>query len=172
MSSLSMYNAVSVLPRLLDNLIHMLRLGEDNAKERGIEPEVFINARLAPDMWPLAKQVQTVAELSKMAPYRIADQTPPSYEGFPDSFEACYAVLNRAKADIAKLSREDLDGQEDRAFTLEMGPKKIKMDFTGISYFSGFSLPNIHFHSATVYNILRANGVPLGKVDYFGGAMN
>ena len=168
MSTLSMSNAVSALPTMLGNLEHVLRKAEANAQERGIEAEVFLNARLAPDMWPLKKQVQTCAELAKNAPYRIAGSDAPSYEGHPETFEECYALLVKAKADIAKVSASDLDGKESREFSLKMGPRE--MDFTGISYLSGFSVPNIYFHMTTVYNILRHNGVPLGKFDFFGGA--
>lgn len=168
MSQLSMSNAVSALPRLLDNLIHLLRKAQADAEARGIEESVFINARLAPDMWPLSRQVQTCAELAKNAPYRIAGIEPPSYEGFPASFAECHAVLNKAKADIANVSAANLDGKEAREFSVKMGPRG-EMDFTGISYLSGFTLPNVHFHITTVYNILRHNGVALGKFDYFGG---
>ena len=168
MSELSMSNAVSALPRQLDNLAHILRKAEANAEERGIDASVFLNARLAPDMWPLAKQVQTVAELAKNAPYRVAGQDAPSYEGHPTSFAECHDVLEKAKADIAKISAADLDGKEAREFTVKMGPRG-DVEFTGISYVSGFTIPNVHFHLTTVYNILRHNGVPLGKVDYFGG---
>ena len=168
MSKLSMSNAVSALPTMLSNLEHVLRKAEANAAERGIEADIFLNARLAPDMWPLKKQVQTVAELAKNAPYRIAGTDAPSYEGHPESFAECYDVLAKAKADIAKVSAADLDGKEGREFSLKMGPRE--MDFTGISYLSGFTVPNVYFHMTTVYNILRQNGVPLGKFDYFGGA--
>lgn len=168
MSTLSMSNAVSALPIMLGNLEHVLKKAEANAQERGIEAEVFLNARLAPDMWPLKKQVQTVAELAKNAPYRIAGTDAPSYEGHPETFEDCYAVLAKAKADIGKVGAADLDGKEAREFSLKMGPRE--MDFTGISYLSGFTIPNVYFHMTTVYNILRHNGVPLGKFDYFGGA--
>lgn len=168
MSQLSMSNAMSALPTMLGNLEHLLRKAEANAEERGIDAEVFLNARLAPDMWPLKKQVQTCAELAKNAPYRVAGTDAPSYEGQPESFVECYDVLAKAKADIAKVSAADLDGKEGREFSLKMGPRE--MDFTGISYLSGFTVPNVYFHMTTVYNILRHNGVPLGKFDYFGGA--
>lgn len=171
MSELSMYKAVDALPRLLGNLEHVLKLAEKNAEERGIEPSIFLQARLAPDMWSLAQQVQASAELAKNAPYRIAGQKPPSYEGHPESFEACYAVLERARTDIKAVPREDLDRKEGREFTLKMGPNQLEMNFTAISYLSGFTLPNVYFHVTTVYNILRHNGVPLGKRDFFGGVL-
>jgi len=168
MSKLSMSNAAAILPTMLDNLEHLLRKAEANAQERGIDAEVFLNARLAPDMWPLKKQVQTCAELAKNAPYRIIGTDAPSYEGHPETFEECYAVLAKAKADIDNIPEEDLDGKEGREFSLQMGPRE--MNFTGISYLSGFTIPNVYFHMTTVYNILRHNGVPLGKFDFFGGA--
>jgi len=168
MSILSMSNAIQALPRQLDNLAHLLRKAEANADERGIDADVFMNARLAPDMWPLAKQVQTCAELAKNAPYRIVGTVPPSYDGQPSSFAECYAVIEQAKADMAKVSASDLDGKEAREFSVKMGPRG-EMDFTGISYLSGFTIPNVFFHVTTVYNILRHNGVPLGKIDFFGG---
>ena len=168
MSKLSMSNAVSSLPNILKNLEHVLRLAEANAEERGIDAEVFLNARLAPDMWPLKKQVQTCAELAKNAPYRIVGSEPPNYEGHPESFAECYDVLHKAKADIAKIAATDLDGKEGREFSLKMGPRE--MNFTGISYLSGFTVPNVYFHMTTIYNILRHNGAPLGKLDFFGGS--
>ena len=166
MSKLTMPQAISSLPRLLDNLAHILRKAEENAKSRDIAPEVFLNARLAPDMWALNKQVQTMAELCKNAPYRVAGLKAPSYEGVPESFEEAYALLERAKADIAKVSEADLEGKEGRSFTIKLSHRE--MDYTGMSYFQGFTIPNVHFHSTTIYNILRQNGVPLGKIDYFG----
>ena len=170
MSILSMSNAMGALPRQLDNLAHLLRKAEVNASERGIDETVFMNARLAPDMWPLAKQVQTCAELAKNAPFRIAGMEPPSYDGHPTRFAECYAVIDQAKADMAKVTPADLDGKEGREFSVKMGPRG-EMDFTGISYLSGFTVPNILFHVTTIYNILRHNGVPLGKVDFFGGKL-
>ncbi|WP_233353553.1 DUF1993 domain-containing protein [Hellea balneolensis] len=168
MSQPTMSNAMSALPNMLGNLEHVLRKAEANAQERCIDAEVILNARLAPDMWPLKKQVQTVAELAKNAPYRVSGKEAPNYEGHPETFEECYAVLAKAKSDIAKVPAADLDGKEAREFSLQMGPRE--MDFTGISYFSGFIIPNTYFHMTTVYNILRHNGVPLGKFDFFGGA--
>ena len=167
MTLLSMPNAVSALPRQLKNLEHILRKAQAHAEDKGIDEAVMLDARLALDMWPLKKQVQTVAELCKNAPYRIAGIDAPSYEGHPESFDECYAVLAKAAADMAKVSSADLDGKEGREFSLKMGPRE--MDFTGISYLSGFIIPNVHFHITTCYNILRHNGVALGKIDFFGG---
>jgi hypothetical protein len=167
MPKLSMYNAVDALPRLLSNMEHILKKGEANAKDREIDPDVFLNARLAPDMLPLKKQVKIAAELAKNAPYRIAGIEAPNYDTSPETFEEAYELLARARKDCKAVSEADLNGKENREFSVKMGP--TERDFTGISYLSGFSLPNVHFHVTTAYNILRHNGVPLGKADYFGG---
>ncbi len=163
---LSMSNAVAALPRALSNLEHVLRKGEADATARGIDPQIFMDTRLTPDMWPLKKQAQTVCELAKNGPYRIAGQTPPDYQTVVESFEDAYALIARAKTDIAAVTSDQLDGQEGREFSLKMGPRE--MEFTGISYLSGFTLPNIYFHMATAYNILRQNGTALSKPDFFG----
>ena len=168
MSQLSMYNAVDALPRLLSNMEHILKKGEVNAKEREIDPEVFLNARLSPDMLPLKKQIQIAAELVKNAPYRIAGLEAPDYDTTPETFEQAYALLARARKDCKAVSEANLNGKESREFTMKM--RGNVREFTGITYLSGFSLPNVHFHVTTSYNILRHNGVPLGKIDYFGGS--
>jgi len=168
--TLSMYNAcIPMLDRTLSNLEYVLKKGEANAKERDIDPFVFLNARLAPDMHPLKKQVQFVASLAKNCPHRIIGSEAPVYEETEETFEELYALIAKARKEITKFKEEDLDGKEDREFSLEIGP--MNMDFTGISYYSGFILPNIMFHCTTTYAILRHNGVPLGKFDFFGGGM-
>ena len=170
MSELSMSKAVSALSEILGNLEHIIRKGEANAKERGIDPDVFLNARLAPDMHPLYKQVLMVCDLAKMAPYRIAALKPPVYDDSERTYEELYALMKKAKADVKAVKAEDLDGQENYEFTIKLGPRG-DTTFTGIAYLSWFTIPNLHFHCTTAYNILRQNGVPLGKIDYFGGGL-
>ena len=80
MSTLSMSNAISALPKIIGSLEHILRKAEQNAEERGIDMDVLLNSRLAPDMHPLYKQVLMVCDMAKMAPYRIAGLTPPKYD--------------------------------------------------------------------------------------------
>ena len=170
MSQLSMSNAVSALPKLLGNLEHILRKGAANAEERGIDMDVFLNSRLAPDMHPLYKQVLMVCDLAKMAPYRIAGLTPPKYDDNERTLEELYALIEKAKADVTAVTADQLDGREDVEFMVKMGPRG-EMPFTGIVYLSSFTLSNLHFHITTAYNILRHNGVPLGKFDFFGGSL-
>ena len=170
MPTLSMSDAVSALPKLLGNLEHILRKGEANAAERGIDMDVFLNARLAPDMHPLYKQVLMVCDMAKMAPYRIAGLTPPKYDDSERTLEELYGLIAKAKADVTAVTAEQLDGREDETFTIKMGPRG-DVEFTGSVYLSAFTIPNLYFHITTAYNILRNNGVPLGKFDYFGGGL-
>ena len=170
MSKLSMSNAVSALPRLLGNLEHILRKAEADAKDRSIDMNVFLNARLAPDMHPLYKQVILLCDLAKMAPYRIAGLTPPSYDESERTIEELYSLIERAKVDIAAVTSDQLDGREGVEFMIKLGPQG-EVPITGIAYLSGFTLPNLYFHLTTTYNILRHNGVGLGKFDFFGGKL-
>lgn len=170
MSKLLMSNAVGALPKLVGNLEHILRKAEANAEDRGIDMNVFLNSRLAPDMHPLYKQVLMVCDLAKMAPYRIAGLTPPKYDDSERTLEELYALIEKTKADIAAVTPDQLDGREAVEFMVKLGPRG-EVPFTGIVYLSAFTIPNLHFHVTTAYNILRHNGVPLGKFDYFGGGI-
>jgi len=160
MSQLSMSNAISALPKILGSLEHILRKAEQNAEERGIDMDVFLNSRLAPDMHPLYKQVLMVCDMAKMAPYRIAGLTPPKYDDSERSLKELYGLIEKAQT----------EGREGVEFMVKLGPQG-EVPFTGIVYLSAFTIPNLHFHLTTAYNILRHNGVPLGKVDYFGGGL-
>ncbi len=168
--SFSMYETcVPTLDRLMGNVEHILKKGEANATERGIEPEIFLNARLAPDMYSLTKQIQTLASLAKNCPHRIVGTEPPVFEEDEKTFADLYALIEKTRKEIDGFSKSDLDGKEEREFTIKLGPMDV--DFTGLAYFSKFTLPNVMFHSATAYNILRHNGVPIGKFDFFGGSL-
>jgi len=168
--SLSMYNlSIPVLDKALTSLAHILKKGEEDARQRDIDAEVFLNARLAPDMYPLKKQIQVVASLIKNCPHRIAGSEPPVYEETEETFEELFGLIDKTRQELAKFSAQDLDGKEERTFSVKLGPMDV--DFTGITYLQGFTLPNVYFHNSAAYNILRHNGVSLGKFDFFGGTL-
>jgi len=167
----SMYNAsVPVLHRLLDNLEHILKTGEANAKERDLDPSIFLNARLAPDMANLIKQVQFATSLIKNCAHRISATQPPVFEETEESFTDLYATIERARGEVSKCTADNVNAKEHSTFTVQLGP--MEREFSSLSYLSGFTLPNVYFHITTAYNILRQNGVPLGKMDFFGGKMD
>ena len=168
MSGISFYqSSLPTLDRALANMEHVLKKGEANAKERGIEPDVFITARLAPDMQTLAGQVDIATSLIKAVPHRLTGTTPPVYDEPLDTFEALYARIAKARAEIGGYDATQIDPTMTRRFEVPLGPNK--REFVGAEYVHGFILPNVYFHCTTAYNILRHNGVPLGKLDFFGG---
>lgn len=166
-----MYNAsVPVLNRQLDNLEHILKKGEQNAAKREIEPSVFLNARLAPDMQNLIGQVRIATSLIKNCAHRISATQPPVFEDTEETFADLFATIARARDEVGKCKEDTVNENENNVFTVKLGP--MEREFTSLSYLSGFTLPNVYFHITTAYNILRSNGVPLGKVDFFGGKMD
>jgi hypothetical protein len=167
-SGLSFYqSSLPVLDRALVNLEHVLKKGEANAKERGIEPDVFVNDRLAPDMLTLGGQVNVATSLIKACPHRLVGTEPPVYDEALDSFDALYARIAKTRTELARYGATDIDSMMTREFTVQLGPNE--REFTGLDYVHGFIIPNTYFHCTTAYNIFRKNGVPLGKLDYFGG---
>lgn len=168
MTPLSLYNAsIPGLDRIMGNLLHILKTGEAHAAEHGLDPQDYLQARLAPDMFTLIGQVQVATSLAKACPFRITGQEPPVYDDDQASFDDLYARIAQTRSDINRFTPDQINGLEAREFSVKLGPKM--RDFTAISYLSGFIIPNVYFHITTSYNILRFKGVPLGKGDYFGG---
>jgi hypothetical protein len=151
---------------MLKNLTAILEKAEAFAKERDIEPEVLVNWRLAPDMLPLANQIQIAADFAKGTTARLAGAQVPSY---PDE----ETTLAELKARIAKTVKfvegfkpKDIDGSETRDITLTVGGQEMR--FKGEPYLVHFALPNFYFHVTTAYDILRRCGVDIGKRDFIG----
>lgn len=160
----------SVIPPLihgLKNLSGILAKAQADADARKIAPDVFINARLAPDMFPLSRQLQIATDIVKACPSRLSGTDVPSYEDNETTFEELQARIAKTVAHLESFTPEQLDGAEGRdiRFQRRNGPD---WEFKGADYVSRFVLPNFYFHVTTVYAILRHNGVPLGKADYLG----
>ncbi|MET0540803.1 MAG: DUF1993 domain-containing protein [Variovorax sp.] len=167
--SLTIYDAsVTVFLHNLKQLSHLLDKGEAHAKEKGIDPATLVNAKLAEDMRPLSFQIQSASDASKLAVVRLTGTKAPS---FPDT-ETTFAELQKRIADtreyLQSVPREAFVGSEDRKFMMKVGPGE--MEFTGQPYLLHFALPNFFFHVTTAYDILRHNGVQIGKRDYLGRA--
>ena len=166
--SISMYQAsLPVLVRGMTNLQVILGKAEAHAAEKQIDPSVLINARLAPDMLPLLRQVYIVSDTAKGCAARLAGIEAPKYEDVEQTFDELQARLQKTIDYLKEFKPEQIDGSEERAITLKMRSGAI--EFTGLSYLLGFVLPNFYFHVTTAYDILRHNGVELGKLDYLGG---
>lgn len=165
--TLSMYQASApVFIRMLGNLRDILQKGAAYAEARKIEPTVLVQDRLAPDMFPLARQVQIASDMAKGCVARLAGVESPKYEDSEKTFPELIARVDKTIAFVKTLKAEQIDGSEQRDITLQM--RTGAMVFKGQAYLLNFVLPNFYFHIATAYNILRHNGVELGKADFIG----
>ena len=166
--TISMYQAsVPVFKRILDNLDHIIDKAAADAETRKIDPAVFLQARLAPDMLNFIRQVLIAADFAKGTAARLAGVEVPKYEDNEASFADLKARIKKTQDYIATFKPAQIDGSEERAVTCQAGPRKL--DFKGLDYLLGFALPNFYFHYTTAYAILRHNGVNLGKMDYVAG---
>ena len=166
--SISMFQAsVPVFTRMLGALSHVLSKGEANAVERKIDAAVLINARLAPDMFPLKGQVQLASDHAKGAPSRLTGRETPRYEDNEESFADLQARIAKTRVYLATFTEDDFEGAQERSITIK--GRQRELNFTGLDYLQQFALPNFFFHVTTAYDILRHNGVPLSKVDFLSG---
>ena len=162
----NMYDAaVPTITRALTNLIHILEKGAAHAEAKKIEPSVLVNSRLYPDMFPLAKQVQIASDVAKIGTSRIAQVEPPKYEDNETTFAELIERLRKTIAHLKTLKPEQFDdGSRTVTFPVQGQPTTA----TASRYLYARVLPNVFFHCTTTYNILRHNGVELGKIDFLG----
>jgi uncharacterized protein len=159
---LSMYQAsIPVLVRGLKNLSAVLRKGEAHPDGASL-----VEARLAPDMFTLAGQVQRASDTSKGCAARLAGIANPSFPDEEKTFADLQARIDKTIAFLQSVKPEQIEGSESRPIELKAGSTTI--NFTGESYLFGFVIPNFFFHVTTGYDILRHKGVALGKMDYLG----
>ena len=167
--TLSMYQAsVPVFVRALGNLTHVLKKGEAHAKSKNVTDEVLLQTRLIPDMLPLVKQVQIAADMATRGAARLAGAEQMSFEDNETTLEQVYSRIDRAIEYIKTFKPEQIDGSEAR--TIVMKTRTGEMTFEGQAYLQGFVTPNLYFHCATAYNILRKAGTEIGKNDFIGEA--
>ena len=163
----SMYqSAVPPCVRALTNLAAILEKGAAHAEARKIEPTVLLNARLYPDMLPLTKQIQIATDTASGGAARLAGQEPPVIEHNETTFAALVARIHQTIQYLNSIKPEQLDGTEDKTVTWQSRSSSKSMQ--GLPYLVSHILPNVYFHVTTAYNILRHNGVELGKMDYLG----
>lgn len=162
---LSMYQAsVPLFLQVLACQAAILEKAARHAAEKKIEPSALLAARLYPDMFPFTRQVQLTADFPVRACARLAGVEIPSHPDTETSFGELLARIAKAAAFVKRLKPSQIDGSEDKALTIPAG--KETMNFTGRDYLIHFAIPNFLFHATTAYDILRHNGVELGKRDF------
>ena len=166
--ALSIYDVtVPVFNKMLPALKHVLEQGEADAEARGIDPSVYLQGRLAPDMFALTRQVQIVTDQVKGGLSRLAGMDVPSWPDDEASFAELYARIDKTTDYAQSFGRDAFEGAETR--TIELKFPQAEFKFNGLDYVNHFLLPNLYFHTTATYAILRHNGVKIGKKDFFGG---
>lgn len=152
----------------LQNLSAILKKAEAHAEAKKIDPSVFINARLFPDMFPLVRQVQIACDTAKAGAARLAEIEIPSYADNEQSFSDLQERITKTINFLKTIKANQLDEKEELKISYHQHGRD--RNFIGLPYLLNYVLPNIFFHITTTYAILRHNGVEIGKKDYLGNA--
>jgi uncharacterized protein len=157
---------VPPMDRTLAALSVILAKAHAHCAAKGINPEALLTYRLFPDMFPLTRQVQLTCDFAARAAARLAGAEPQAFPDTETSFAELEARIAAARAYMASFPASLYDGAEARPITIKM--RGQDMTLPGLQYLTVYSLPQFHFHAATAYNILRHNGVEIGKRDFMG----
>ena len=164
---ISMYQASA--PRFanaLKNLSAILDKTQAHVEAKKIDPAVLLASRLYPDMLPLVRQVQIASDNAKGAVARLAGVDVPKYDDTEETIAELKARIAKTIDFVSSIKPAQIDGSEEKDIHLKLGPREV--DWKGMQYLLGFALPNFYFHVVTAYDILRHNGVEIGKRDYIG----
>ncbi len=165
--SFNIYQAsVPAFLQTLGALSGILTKAATYAETKKIDPSVLINARLAPDMFPLARQIQIATDHAKGASARLAGVEMPSYPDTETTFADLQARIAKTVEFVKSLKPAQFETAATREVVLKIGGQEMK--FPGATYLSHFAFPNFYFHATTAYDILRHNGVDVGKRDFIG----
>ena len=158
---------VPAFVQILTALSAILKKAAAHAEAKKIDPSVFINARIAPDMFPLSRQVQIATDHAKGAAARLAGVDVPSFADTETTFDELQARIAKTLDFVKGIKQSQYDGGFDRDVTLTIAGQKLT--WKGGVYLHQFALPNFYFHVTAAYAILRHNGVEIGKRDFLGG---
>jgi uncharacterized protein len=157
---------IPALQKNLAALTKFLKKAEAHIDAQKLDKSVVLGLRIYPDMFPLLRQILLVTDFSKGAGARLAGVPVPSFADDEKTFDDIYARIAKTEAFLASLDAKSFEGAETREITMKVAGQDTT--FSGQIYFSNMALPNIYFHMATAYNLLRGIGVPLGKSDFMG----
>lgn len=166
--AISMYNAsVPVFKQMLNSLSTILTKTEMHVVEKKIDPDVILQARLFPDMFHFTRQVQIATDFAKGVSARLAGMAVPVYEDDESSFNELQERIAKTVLFITDIAPAAIEGSEERDIVTQAGTPKEKQ-FKGQPYLLHYALPHFFFHVTTAYDILRSNGIAVGKRDYMG----
>jgi hypothetical protein len=159
------FAAVTEMKKMLTNLDRWIEKGIDHARKKSFEPNVLATARLAPDQYPLVKQVQSCCDSAKFAAARLSGKEAPKHPDTETTIDELRARIRTCVAHLETYKAEDFHGWEQRRIDL---PFMEGRSMHGLDYLIEMVQPNFFFHVAHAYAILRHNGVDVGKMDYIG----
>ncbi|NML61904.1 DUF1993 domain-containing protein [Massilia sp. RP-1-19] len=165
--SFSMYEAsVPVFTQILNSLAAIIDKAETHTNGKNIEPAALLQARLYPDMFPFARQVQVATDFAKSCSARLAGVEVPRYEDTEKSFADLRERIARTLAFINDLPRAAIEESAQRDIVTGSGANV--REFKGQVYLVHYAMPHFYFHATTAYALLRHNGVEIGKKDFIG----
>jgi hypothetical protein len=156
--------AVTSVTKALTTLKYILQKAESHATEKNISLDTLFNARIHEDMKPLPFQIFAATANAEKLVYRASHVEPPAREQTDKTFEDLYKRIDVALGEIANANNALIAANAEKTFKAPLGPHVA--EFTPEKYAVTFTLPNVYFHVVTAYDILRKEGVPLGKQDY------
>jgi uncharacterized protein len=165
--AISMHDlSVKPFSRWLTNLSVLIDKAAAHAEAKKFDGKVLVEARLAPDMFPFASQVRIACDFAKGCCARLAGVEPPKHEDNETTLEELKGRIAKCLDFVRSVKPEQLAGSEDRDITHAL--RTFTLNMKGLPYLTTFALPNFYFHVTTAYDILRHNGVELGKRDFMG----
>ncbi len=166
MSNAMFTTSVPVFDRHLAQMQGYLAKGAAYAAEKKLDDTVLTQMRIFPDMFPLTRQIMIACDFAKGSAARLAGVEIPKYEDTEKTFTELQARCQKTRDFLATLKPEQFVGAETKKISITIGGNPV--EFIGLPYLNMFVLPNLYFHSATAYNLLRHAGVPVGKRDFVG----
>jgi hypothetical protein len=155
-----------VFKKALSQLLHVMEKGVANAEARNFDVSVLVNSRLAPDMLPFARQIQLTSDFAKNSLARLAGVEPPRMEDTETTMDELVARVQKTLDYLESVPRAAVDGSEERPIVIKLRDRTV--EFPGLEFLQIWALPNFFFHHVTAYNLLRHNGVDIGKRDFLG----
>jgi hypothetical protein len=150
----------------LRNLSAILEKAQAHAEAKKLDPAALGAQRLIVDMFPLSRQVQIACDTAKGAVARLAGVEIPQHADVEQTIPELKSRIAKTLDFVQSVPAAKIDGSEEREVVLKLRGQDVK--FTGLQYLLGHAYPNFYFHVTTAYNILRANGVDIGKRDFIG----
>jgi|SRR5688572_21941915 hypothetical protein len=156
-----------VFKKALTQLLVVMEKGVANAKARNFDVSVLVGARLAPDMLPFSRQIQLASDFAKNSMARLAAVDPPKFDDVETTMDELVDRVKKTLAYVDSVPAAALEGSETRHIVIKMRDRTL--EFKGLEFLQIWALPNFFFHYVTAYNLLRHNGVDIGKKDFIGG---